>query len=254
MEPEPDPRLVARLRAAGCVFAEDETREILRVLGRPAEIEAAVLARAGGMPLEQVLGRAVFMGLEIVAEPGVFVPRQRTDQLVGTALASGNDPRVVVDLGCGSGALAAVLSRKLPSAQVHACDVDPVALACARRNAEWFRYVVHQGSWWSALPTVLSGRVDLAVAYLPHVPTRRLAMIPRDLREHEPVGAVDGGPDGLEPFREVLSELDGWLAADGRLVTLLAREQADEAAVAAGRRKVVIDEYDDDVVLTVFAS
>ncbi len=252
--PDPDPRLVAQLRVAGCVFAEDEAREILRVLGRPADIDAAVLARAGGMPLEQVLGRAVFMGLEVVVEPGVFVPRQRTDELVRTAVGSAADPRVVVDLGCGSGALAAVLSRRLPWAQVHACDVDPAAVACARKNAERYGYVVHQGSWWSALPTVLAGCVDLAVAYLPHVPTERLRMIPRDLREHEPVGAVDGGPDGLEPFREVLCELDGWLAPDGRLVTLLAREQAHEALRVAGRRRVVIDEYDDDAVLTVSAS
>ncbi len=146
---------------------------------------------------------------------------------------------VVVDLGCGAGALAASLAVLLPDAEVHGVELDPAAAACARRTGG---FTVHEGSWWSGLPDVLRGRVDLAVAYLPHVPTDRLDGIHPDFRNHEPSLAVDGGPDGLDPLRDVLAGLDDWLAPDGTFVTLLARDQ-----VPLGAR--VLAEEDDDVVV-----
>ena len=146
---------------------------------------------------------------------------------------------MVVDLGCGAGALAASLASLLPSADVHGVELDPAAAACARRTGG---FTVHEGSWWSGLPDALRGRVDLAVAYLPHVPTDRLDGIHADFRNHEPSLAVDGGPDGLDPLRDVLAGLDDWLAPDGMFVTLLARDQ-----VPPGAR--VLAEEEDDVVV-----
>jgi release factor glutamine methyltransferase len=163
----------------------------------------------------------------------------------------------VVDLGCGSGAIAAALTRRLPLADVHACDIDRVAVATAARNGERFGFTAHHGSWWEALPGRLLGRVDLAAAYLPHVPTGLLDTIPRDFREHEPARTVDGGSDGLDPLRAVLAGAPRWLAADAMLVTLIAAEQVPAAleASAGWRTEVrrVGDEddegEDDDAVL-----
>jgi release factor glutamine methyltransferase len=123
---------------------------------------------------------------------------------------------------------------------VHGVDLDEAALACARRTGG---FTVHQGSWWSGLPEALAGRADLAVAYLPHVPTSRLAEIHPDFRMHEPAVSVDGGPDGLDPLRAVLADADQWLAPDGVFVTLLARKQAADLDLE------VLAADDDDVVV-----
>ena len=240
--PTPDP-LVARLRAVGCVFAEEEAAEIRRVLGDDAEAaDAVVTARGTGVPLEHALGVALFAGVEVQLGPGVFVPRARAEILVDEAVAARPDARVVVDLGTGSGAIAAALAARLPEAQIHAAELEPNALAYARRNAARSGFTVHEGDWWDALPPALRGTVDLAVAYLPHVPTPRLDEIPGDYRSHEPDLSVAGGPDGLDPLRQVLADLDAWLAPDGILITLVADEQLETAAqLTKGRRVRLVE-------------
>jgi release factor glutamine methyltransferase len=236
----PDP-LVARLRAVGCVFAEEEAAEIRRVVGADEErADAVVAARADGIPLEHALGVALFAGVEVEVGPGVFVPRTRAEILVEAAIAARPDARVVVDLGTGSGALAAALATRLPRAEVHGVDLDPHTLTYAVRNAARYGFEVHEGDWWDALPPELRGRVDLAVAYLPHVPTARLDEIPGDYRTHEPDLSVAGGPDGLDPLRQVLADLDTWLAPDGVLVTLVAEEQLGTARELARARRVAL--------------
>ena len=112
----PRPEVVARLRAAGCVFAEDEAGLLIAAARNPAELARLVDQRAAGMPLEQVLGWAEFCGLRIAVEPGVFAPRRRTEFLAGQAIAlacrdRASLPPVVVDLCCGSGAVAAAGSE-----------------------------------------------------------------------------------------------------------------------------------------------
>jgi release factor glutamine methyltransferase len=198
-----------------------------------------VASRTGGMPLEQVVGWAEFGPVRVALAPGVFVPRRRAEAILGPAVAARRDARVVVDLGCGAGALAASLAMLLPSAEVHGVDLDPLALACARRTGG---FAVHQGSWWSGLPDAVRGRVDLAVAYLPHVPTERLDGIHPDFRRNEPSLAVDGGPDGLDPLRDVLAGRSDWLAPEGVFVTLLARQQVppDARVLAEDEEDVVV--------------
>jgi release factor glutamine methyltransferase len=101
---------------------------------------------------------------------------------------------------------------------------------------------VHEGDWWDALPPDLRGTLDLAVAYLPHVPTARLDEIPGDYRAHEPDLSVAGGPDGLDPLHAVLASMDDWLSPDGVLVTLVADEQLEAATVlTAGRRVILVE-------------
>jgi release factor glutamine methyltransferase len=233
----PDP-LVARLRELGCVFAEEEAAEIRRVVGDDEErADAVVAARANGIPLEHALGTALFAGVEVEIGPGVFVPRTRAETLIDAAVTARPDAHVVVDLGTGSGAIAAALATRLSGADIHAADLDPAALAYARRNASRYGFTVHEGDWWDALPPELRGRIDLAVAYLPHVPTSRLDEISGDYRTHEPNVSVAGGPDGLDALREVLADMDRWLSPEGVLVTLVAEEQLGTArALSEGRR------------------
>jgi release factor glutamine methyltransferase len=236
----PDP-LVARLRAVGCVFAEEEAAEIRRVVGADEKrADASVAARANGIPLEHALGTALFAGIEVEVGPGVFIPRTRAETLVDAAVAARPDACVIVDLGTGSGAIAAALATRLPLAEVHATDLDPHALTFARRNATRYGFTMREGDWWDALPLDVQGRVDLAVAYLPHVPTARLADISGDYRAHEPDLAVAGGPDGLDPLRQVIAGLDTWLAAEGVLVTLVAEEQLGMAEKLSNGKRVTL--------------
>jgi release factor glutamine methyltransferase len=232
------------LRAAGCVFAEDEARLLMAAAVSPAELTAMVGQRAGGMPLEQVLGWAEFCGLRIEVDPGVFVPRRRTEFLVGQAAAGGGPGAdgageaggpVIVDLCCGSGALGVALAAALGGADLHAADVDPAAVACARRNVIPAGGRVHAGDLFAALPADLRGRVDILVVNVPYVPSAEIALLPAEAREHEPRVALDGGPDGLDVVRRVAAQAAAWLAPGGRLLTETSeRQAAAAAAIVAG--------------------
>ena len=231
---------VLALRAGGCLHAEDEAALIWETYADRSSRASAVADRASGRPLEQVVGWAEFGPVRVALAPGVFVPRRRAEAILAPAVALKPDARIVVDLGCGAGALAASLAVLLPDAEVHGVDIDVTALACGRRTGGFH---VHQGSWWTGLPGELAGRVDLAVAYLPHVPTARLAEIHADFRSNEPALSVDGGADGLAPLRAVLAEADHWLAPDGVFVTLLSRQQSEIAGLE------VLARNEDDAVV-----
>src|SRR5438270_3610228 len=126
--------LVTILRAAGCVFAEEEARLIVAAARAPGEAAAMAQRRAAGLPLEHVLGWAEFCGLRIAVDPGVFVPRRRTEFLVrqaaGLARQAAWPAVIVVDLCCGSGALGAALAAGLDRAEVYAADLHPAAVRC----------------------------------------------------------------------------------------------------------------------------
>ena len=227
--------VVARLRSAGCVFAEEEAELLLAAAATPADLVRLVEERVGGAPLEQVLGWAELAGLRVAVEPGVFVPRQRSVVLVQAAVARGG--AVVVDLCCGSGALGAAVAAGLGTAlrELHAVDVDPVAVRCARRNLAAAGGRVHRGDLYAALPAALRGRVDLLLANAPYVPTGALGLLPPEARLHEPPVALDGGADGLDVQRRVAAGAADWLAPGGTLLVETSEEQADRtAALLAG--------------------
>ncbi|MGW0911608.1 putative protein N(5)-glutamine methyltransferase [Streptomyces sp. NPDC002784] len=227
--------VVATLRAAGCVFAEDEARLLLTTAGSGPELAALVDRRAAGQPLELVLGWAEFRGLRIAVEPGVFVPRRRTEFLVEQALAQVPAARVVVDLCCGSGAVGAALAAALGPVALHAADIDPAAVRCARRNVAAYGGRVHTGDLFGALPPALRGRVDILAANVPYVPTGEVALLPAEARDHEPLTALDGGADGLDLLRRVAGEAARWLAPGGCLLVETSERQT-AAAVGAFTR------------------
>ena len=193
--------LVEELRAAGCVFAEAEADVLTAEADSSEELAEFVRRRTAGLPLEQVLGWAEFCGLRIIVEPGVFVPRHRTELLARCAAEGLAPGDVVVDLCCGSGAV---------GGRVYAGDL------CA------------------PLPASIAGCVDVLVANAPYVPTAAVAFLPSEARSYEPRIALDGGGDGLDVHRRLADAAPGWLAPSGRLLMEIGESQADAAIAVFG--------------------
>jgi release factor glutamine methyltransferase len=233
------PAIVARLRSAGCVFAEDEAELLIAAAGTPAELAAMVDRRAAGLPLEHVVGWADFCGLRIAVEPGVFVPRRRTEFLVRQAIAVAPPRPVIVDLCCGSGAVGAALAAALHPAELHAADIDPVAVRCARRNIGPAGGHIYAGDLFGPLPAALRGRVGILAANVPYVPTAELGLLPAEARLHEPRAALDGGGDGLDILRRVADEAALWLAEGGSLLAETTERQEQAACDTASRGGLV---------------
>ncbi|MGH4019547.1 MAG: putative protein N(5)-glutamine methyltransferase [Pseudonocardiaceae bacterium] len=247
--PSPRPRsvIVTRLRAAGCVFAEDEARLLISAARTPADLAAMVDRRAAGLPLEHVLGWAEFCGLRIAVDPGVFVPRRRTEFLVRQAAALARltagpagqaiaRPRaVVVDLCCGSGAVGAALVSALDRVELYAVDIDPAAVRCARRNVAAAGGQVYEGDLYEPLPAALRGRIDVLVANAPYVPTEAVGLLPPEARIHEPWVALDGGADGLDVLRRVIAGAPLWLAPGGHLLVETSGRQAPQTVDTVAR-------------------
>lgn len=242
--------LAGRLRAAGCVFAEEEAAVLLST--GAADLEPLVARRVAGEPLEQVVGWASFCGLRVHVAPGVFVPRRRTEALVRRALPLLAPGGAVVDLCCGTGAVGAALLAAEPSLEVHGCDVDPAAVDCARRNLPPRR--VHLGDLYAPLPAELAGRVDVLVCNAPYVPTDAVPLMPPEARDHEHLVALDGGADGLDVQRRVVAGAPSWLAPGGWLLVETSRAQAPGTAAlfrAAGLSAEVHTDSDVDGTVVV---
>jgi release factor glutamine methyltransferase len=245
--------VVARLRAAGCVFAEDEARLLTEAARDPAELDEMVSRRVAGLPVEQIVGWAEFCGLRIVVEPGVFVPRLRSELLAREAVAAARTwpgSPVVVDMCCGSGALGAVVAAT--GAEVYAVDIDPAAVACARRNLPPDR--VLDGDLFTPLPARLRGRVAVVVANAPYVPTDELAFMPAEARLYEAEVALDGGSDGLDVQRRVIAAAPAWLAPGGTLLIETSERQASgtiAALHAAGWETTVVHDDDRDATVVI---
>jgi len=239
--------LVGRLRAAGCVFAEAEARLLSSAASTGEELETLVERRVAGEPLEYVLGWVRFCGLDIAVDPGVFVPRRRTEFLVRSAVEMTLPHSVVVDLCCGSGAVGIALASRVPFLDVYAADIDPAAVACARTNFTRFsRYLkaaeavagaagayearVFEGDLFAPLPGTLRGRVDVLVVNAPYVPSDAIAMMPPEARDHEARVALDGGGDGMDVQRRVAASARDWLASSGRILIETSRIQAPVTA------------------------
>lgn len=224
--------VVRRLRTAGCVFAEDEAGLLVAEAGTPEELESLVSRRIEGEPLEHVLGWAGFCGIRVLVDAYVFVPRQRTAFLVeqSVQLAAAHDHPVVVDLCCGTGAVGLAVAGAVPRVELYAADLDPVAVACARRNLEPRGGKVFVGDLFAALPDDVRGRINVLAVNAPYVPTDAIAMMPPEARDHELPLALDGGFDGLDVHRRVAAAAPDWLAPGGSLLIEISSRQAPVAA------------------------
>jgi release factor glutamine methyltransferase len=214
------------------VFAEDEARLLAAAARTPEELAVMADRRVAGLPLEQVLGWAEFCGLRIAVDPGVFVPRRRTEFLARQAAKLTWPRDIVVDLCCGAGAVGAALAACVSQLEVHAVDIDPAAVRCARRNLDGLGGQVYEGDLFDPLPQALRGRVAIIVANVPYVPTGKMRLLPAEARAHEPRVALDGGPDGLDVLRRVAAGAPGWLVPHGYVLMETSAFQAMPAMSA----------------------
>lgn len=240
--------LVGRLRAAGSVFAEEEAALLRERARGPEHLEEMARRRIAGEMLEHVLGEVEFCGLRLRIAPGCFVPRRRTRLLARLAVAascaaslrSGRDP-VLLELCAGIAPIASLSAARVSGLHLHAADVDPLPLECARANLP-SRARLHVGDLFAALPGALRGTIDVIAAVPPYVPDRALGLLPREAREHEPQRALRGGADGLDVARRILAHGPDWLAPGGRILLEMHVDQArtleSEHATAASALRV----------------
>ncbi|MCX5800087.1 MAG: peptide chain release factor N(5)-glutamine methyltransferase [Candidatus Eisenbacteria bacterium] len=246
------PRLEAELLLATALGIERKRLFLeANALLTNAEVTKAnelVELRAARFPLQYITGKIEFLGLEFSVRPGVFIPRPETELLVveAGALLSGLVSPVVLDVGTGSGVIAIALAVGSPTAQVHALDVSARAIEVAGTNAVKHgvadRVSLRLGDFSSVIgPEFTPGTADLIVSNPPYVPSSQIPSLAPEISKHEPIEALDGGPDGLLFVRAIL----GWAATllkPGRWVLLEMgagqAEAAREIATSVGLANV----------------
>ncbi|MBW3649099.1 MAG: peptide chain release factor N(5)-glutamine methyltransferase [Actinobacteria bacterium] len=204
--------------------------------------------RAGGEPLQYVLGQWGFRRLDLYLDHRVLIPRPETEMVVQVALAElsalrpstgrrGARPPTVVDLGTGSGAIALSIALEAPATRVWGTERSAEALAVARANLAGLgtlagrRVRLAEGSWFDPLPPLLAGHIDLVVSNPPYVADGEV--LPPEVQDWEPADALRAGPTGLEDAQTVVKEAPSWLARPGTLVLEIAPHQARDAAAMA---------------------
>lgn len=246
------PRFDAEALAAHVVGTE-RGRLMLQPLVDPSVVEALrrlVVRRAAREPLQHLLGTAVLGPVEVAVGPGVFTPRLETELLLEWGLRAIADVTrpLVVDLCTGTAVLALAVAHSRPDARVHAVEVDPVALTWARRNISDAGSPVTLHAADVGDPDLLvehEARVDLVLCNPPYVPDG--TVLPPEVTEWDPPGAVFGGPDGLDVIRAVIATSAGLLRHGGRLAIEHDDTHGEAAPALLRRRRVLADveEHDD---------
>ena len=219
---QPVGAVVERLRAAGCVAAEEEAHDLLATASDGHQLEARLRRRESGEPLAWIVGGLEFCGRWVQVVPGVYVPRIQSEELArraGRLLPEGGR---AVDLCTGAGAIAGHLRAEVPNASVVGVDLDPNAATCAARNGVP-ALVGDLGA-----PLRAAHVCDVVTAVPPYVPRSELRLLPADVQRFEPRLALDGGADGLDVARGVVMAAGRLLRARGWLLVEVGGAQ-DEA-------------------------
>ncbi|MGX5826460.1 peptide chain release factor N(5)-glutamine methyltransferase [Mesorhizobium sp. 43Arga] len=199
-----------------------------------AVIEAALRRRAGGEPVHRILGYREFYGLRLSLSPETLEPRPDTETLVEAVLpfAKATAARAgtcrILDLGTGTGAIALALLSAVPAATATGVDISAGALAMAARNAGELgfgrRFTTVQSDWFEKV----SGRYHVIAANPPYIPSRDIGNLQDEVRDFDPRLALDGGVDGLNPYRIIAAEAARFLEAEGRIAVEIGRTQRNE--------------------------
>lgn len=231
------PRLDAEVllaEALGCKRIELYTRfEEVPAEGVRNAFKALVKKRAEGAPVAYLVGRKEFYSLEMHVEDGVLIPRPDTELLVVTVLdrikERGDDGLLIADIGTGTGAIAVAIAKHAPSVKVVAIDVNPQAVALAKKNAERHgvadRVAPIEGDLFSTVKA--SRRFDFIVSNPPYVTTNELMNLDTTVRDHEPHLALDGGPEGTTVIERLLAVAPERLADGGELLIEISPMIAD---------------------------
>jgi len=194
-----------------------------------------IARRATGEPVQLITGQAVFRGLEIVARPGVFVPRDSTEYLAEQAIRRlrGRRRPVAVDLATGGGTVALAIANEVRGVRVFGTDISLTAVRVARDNAErlHLRATFFKGDLFGGLPAELEGRVDVLTLHPPYVARDELRELPEEIRRFEPVHTLsDRSPDGLGLVGRAASEGPRWLKSGGWLLIEVSPDRSRSVA------------------------
>jgi release factor glutamine methyltransferase len=190
--------------------------------------------RLAGEPVARIAGLREFWSLPFIVTSDVLVPRPETETVVETALALIGTNRTaaarILDIATGSGAILLALLSELPNARGAGTDIDQPALGVARRNAAQLGLADRAKFVASNYGTAINGRFDLVVSNPPYVATSQIATLDREVRDHDPHRALDGGPDGLSAYRAIATDAVRLLAPGGYLVLEIGQGQQDDVA------------------------
>jgi release factor glutamine methyltransferase len=208
-----------------------------------AQIETLARRRLAGEPVARITGMREFWGLPFIVTPDVLVPRPETETVVETALAlTGPDrtaaPRIL-DIATGSGAILLALLSELPNARGIGTDIDRQALLVARRNADQLGLAERAVFVVSNYGSAVDGPFDLVVSNPPYIATWQIATLQREVRDHDPHLALDGGPDGLSAYQAIVADAIRLLAPGGHLVLEIGQGQESDVSRLLGEAELV---------------
>jgi release factor glutamine methyltransferase len=184
--------------------------------------------RLAGKPTQYITGRQEFYGREFRVNRDVLIPRPETEHVVEAALELAGEARAIVDVGCGSGALAVTLALET-RAQVFATDISPAALRVAAANACRLNATVHLMAC-DITAAIASHSQDLVVSNPPYVPLSNAAGLQREVRDYEPRAALFAGPTGFEIYERLMADAPRVLRPGGRLIVELGFASRDRVA------------------------
>lgn len=195
-----------------------------------ATFKELILKRKRGVPTQYLIGEVSFMGCDLKVDERSLIPRPETEEMVDRVITKNREKEDlhILDLGTGSGAIAIALAKFLNSSRVVASDITKEALDLAKENAK--RNMVHDriefllSDWFSKV----KGNFDLIVTNPPYVNHKDLNKLPQEVKNNEPIRAVDGGAKGLEEIRKILEKADDYLKEEGELWMEIGRKQAKE--------------------------
>jgi release factor glutamine methyltransferase len=205
-----------------------------------AAVDEALSRRLAGAPVFRILGRRDFHGLTLALSPETLDPRPDTEALVDLVLPRLREMAArlgacrILDLGTGTGAIALALLKEIPVAVAVGSDIQRGALETARRNAEMnglsARFETCHSDWFSAI----DGRFHAIVANPPYIRTSELSGLTREVREHDPLLALDGGPDGLVAYRRIAADAARYLEPGGFVAVEIGHDQIRDVEALFG--------------------
>jgi len=217
------------LDATGLILAEPEAVDETAV----ARVDALVARRLAGEPVGRILGRRAFYGLDLDLSPETLEPRPDTETLVDAVLSWAGErpgPLRIVDVGTGTGAILLALLDTLPDAVGVGTDISPGASATAAANAARLGLAGRAGFAVCDALEAIGGPVDLLVSNPPYIPSSDIEGLDREVRDHDPRAALDGGADGLDFYRRLAEAAPGLLAGGGAVVVEFGLGQAESVA------------------------
>ena len=234
-----------RLKLAGIELPELEARIFLREFAGVSDadiltgnipkfdqgkLNEAIERRIKGEPVGRILGYREFWGRKFYLSPATLEPRPDTETLIEAVLGSALKPKRILDLGTGTGCILLTLLHEIPSATGVGVDISTEACETARRNAESQgisdRASFVQGSWTDSIDE----KFDLIVSNPPYIPSETILNLESNVRDFDPILALDGGEDGLDPYRNLLGTLKNSLAEGGYIFFEIGIDQVDDIA------------------------